>query len=374
MKSIEGFSPRAKQFRVLELLAILLIGIAAATAHAVDTQAPQEWENPRLTGLNNQPPHATMVICPDAATALKIRFAGNSERVKSSFYRSLNGSWKYHYSSNQLARVPDFWSTNFDDRAWGKIEVPSNVELSGHGIPIYVNYNFPWRRPWTPPFAPGDDPNNTVNAYRRAFEIPGEWSGRRVMLTFDGVNSFFDLWINGQKVGMGKDARTPVEFDLTKFVKPGTNVIAVENFRWCDGSYLEDQDFWRMSGIFRDVYLWSPPEVHIRDFEVKTDLDAEFHNAKLSVNVSVTNASAAEAAVKVEASLMDPSGKSVGVSTIELKSPARGEYQAAAFLAAHCRLVAENVKESKIKGAGHWLVQENTAQVQQDLLDFFMDK
>jgi len=322
MKSIEGFSPGAKQFWVLELLAILLIGIAAATAHAADTQAPQEWENPRLTGLNNQSPHATMVICPDASTALEIRFAANSERVKSPFYRSLNGSWKYHYSSNQLARVPDFWSTNFDDRAWGKIEVPSNVELSGHGIPIYVNYNFPWRRPWTPPFAPGDDPNNTVNAYRRAFEIPGEWSGRRVMLTFDGVNSFFDLYINGQKVGMGKDSRTPVEFDITKFLQRGKNLIAVENFRWSDGSYLEDQDMWRLSGIFRDVYLWSPPGLHIRDFEVNTaNIDYTGDVAQLSIKASLENIGGQITASGLEATLIDPSGSPVSTNSLAVSVP-----------------------------------------------------
>ncbi len=295
-------------------------------------QAAPDWENPQLTGLNNEAPHATMVICPDAKTALTIGVAQNSERVNSPFYRSLNGEWKYHYSANQLARVPDFWLPNFDDSQWSTIPVPANVEIEGHGIPIYVNIKYPWA--WhgvnpTPGIVPPDDPNNTVNAYRREFELPKDWDGRRVLITFDGVNSFFYLWVNGEKVGMGKDARTPVEFDLTKFVKPGKNVIAVENFRWNDGSYLEDQDFWRLSGIFRDVYLWSPAEVHIRDFEVNTDFDADYRDAKFSVSVTVTNASAVAAVVKAEANLIDPNGKSVGISTIDLKSPARGEYQAA---------------------------------------------
>jgi beta-galactosidase len=119
-----------------------------------------------------------------------------------------------------------------------------------------------------PPFVPLDEPNNTVNSYRRTFSVPKDWAGRPVFITFDGVNSFFYLWINGERVGMGKDARTPVEFDITKYLKPGENLLAVENIRWTDGSYLEDQDMWRMSGIFRDVYLWSPPRIHICDFEV----------------------------------------------------------------------------------------------------------
>jgi beta-galactosidase len=307
-------------------VAVFLMGICLPLAHAADTQAVHEWENPRLTGISNQAPHATMVICPDAITARKIQFVANSERVKSSFYRSLNGNWKYHYSSNQLDRVPDFWSTNFDDRAWDKIEVPSNVELSGHGIPIYVNYNFPWRKPWTPPFVPGDDPNNTVNAYRRTFEIPSDWSGRRVMLTFDGVNSFFDLWINGQKVGMGKDSRTPVEFDITKFLKPGKNLLAVENFRWSDGSYLEDQDMWRLSGIFRDVYLWSPPGLHIRDFEINTaNIDYTAGVAQLSIKASIENADDQVTASGLEATLLDPSGKAISTNSLAISVPEHSE-------------------------------------------------
>ena len=234
----------------------------------------RDWENPQLTGLNNLLPHATMVIAPDVATALKIGPVSNTERVKSPFYRSLNGDWKYHYSVNHLGRVADFWLPSFDDSKWTSIPVPANVEIQGHGVPIFMNITYPWTSktsPANPPFVPADNPYNTVNSYRRSFTVPSDWDGRRVLITFDGVNSFFHLWINGQKVGLGKDSRTPVEFDITAFLKPGENLLAVENFRWCDGSYLEDQDFWRLSGIFRDVYLWSPAQLHMRDFEVKTD-------------------------------------------------------------------------------------------------------
>ena len=190
-------------------------------AQAASLHAAKEWQDPRLTGINNQAPHATMVICPDAKTARRIEFAVNSERTKSEFYRSLNGDWKYHYATNHAGRIPDFWKPDFDDRAWKTIPVPSNVEIQGYGIPIYVNIRYPWA--WqvqpTPPFVPEDDPNNTVNSYRRTFNVPKDWSGRRVFLTFDGVNSFFFLWINGKKVGMGKDSRTPVEFDITQYLQ-----------------------------------------------------------------------------------------------------------------------------------------------------------
>ncbi len=291
----------------------------------------EDWQNPAVTGINNLAPHATMVICPDAATAKAVGPVSNAERIKSPFYRSLNGDWKYHYAQNHSGRVADFWKPDFDDSAWTTIPVPSNVEMLGHGVPIYVNVKYPWTRPGeeaTPPLVPADNPNNTVNSYRRTFDLPGEWEGRRVLLTFDGVNSFFTLWINGEKVGSGKDSRTPVEFDITKFLKPGKNLVAVENFRWCDGSYLEDQDFWRMSGIFRDVYLWSPPDVHIRDFEVKADLDAKYRDATLQVDAKVGNEDAAIVAASLEATVLDPAGKTIATSKTELKWSGAGETDA----------------------------------------------
>jgi beta-galactosidase len=291
------------------------------------SQPVQEWENPGLTGLSNLPPHATLIICPDAATALRIGPAVNAERVKSSFYRSLNGDWQYHYCSNLLARVPDFWKPEFDDSAWAKIPVPGNVELFGYGIPIYVNITYPWTwhgTPPNPPFIPLTDPNNTVNAYRRTFEVPKDWAGRHVFLTFDGVNSFFDLWINGQKTGMGKDSRTPVEFDITSYLKPGRNLIAVENFRWSDGSYLEDQDMWRLSGIFRDVYLWSPPNVHVRDLDVQTDLDDQYRDATVQGRARLVNYAQEPANVVIHVELIGPAGDTVLSQSTE-KSLGAGE-------------------------------------------------
>ncbi len=285
-----------------------MLGLGASPLRAAPLP---DWENPQLTGVNNEPPHATMVVCPDAKIARQIEFVGNRERVKSPFYRSLNGDWKYHYSSNHLARVSDFWKPDFNDADWSVIPVPANVEIHGYGVPIYVNISYPWRRPWKPPFVPGDDPNNTVNSYRRTFDLPAEWEGRHVFITFDGVNSFFTLWVNGEQVGLGKGSRTPVEFDITRFIKPGKNLLAVENFRWCDGSYLEDQDFWRLSGIFRDVYLWSAPKLHVRDFEVKTDLDAQYRDAELRIIAQLHNFGPQGADGTVEATLLDSAGKTV---------------------------------------------------------------
>jgi len=294
----------------------MLLGLVPASSQARADWA--DFQNPRVTGRNHLAPHATMVICPDRRTALSIGPVCNQERVKSPWYRSLNGRWKYHYASNHLASVPDFWRPDFDDRDWVELPVPSNVEMHGHGIPIYVNIRYPWPEPWNPPEVPRDDPNNTVNQYRREFTVPRSWEGRRVLLTFDGVNSGFQVWVNGHWVGLGKDSRTPVEFDITPYVKPGRNLLAVENYRWCDASYLEDQDFWRLSGIFRDVYLWSPPKVHIRDFEVRTDLDEAYRDAMLTVTVEVENHTDHTAPVTAGLELLDPNGRAVARGSINL--------------------------------------------------------
>jgi beta-galactosidase len=326
-------------------MGVLVVGAAAMA----QTNLP-DWQNHHLTGINNLPPRANMVICPDAKTALKIEYTANSERVKSSFYRSLNGQWKYHYSSNHLARVADFWKPDFDDSGWNSIPVPANVEKHGYGIPIYVNVQYPWRRPWNPPFVPEDDPNNTINNYRRTFSIPKDWSGRRVLLTFDGVNSFFYLWINGEKIGMGKDSRTPVEFDVAKYLKPGENLLAVENLRWCDGSYLEDQDFWRMSGIFRDVYLWSPPDVHIRDFEVRTDLDEKYKDATIHGKVWVENKGSSAMNIIVRADLMDARGRTILSPEIRTNVPAGQELliQGSEFVKSPLKWTAETPNLYKV--------------------------
>jgi beta-galactosidase len=321
--------PRAAGLLPARFLAAVAAALLAAPA-VPEEAAPKDWQNPQLTGRNNLPPHATMVVCPDRETALQIGPVTNAERVKSPFYRSLNVPWKYRYAKNHADRVPDFWKPGFDDSGWDDIPVPANVEMHGYGIPIYVNIPYPWPKPWKPPFVPEDDPNNTVNMYRRTFAVPADWSGRRVLLTFDGVNSCFYCWVNGQLAGMGKDSRTPVEFDITPLLQPGENLLAVENLRWCDGSYLEDQDFWRMSGIFRDVYLWSTPEVHLRDFEVRTVLDAQCRDVRIVLDVQVANAGAKDADVTVAGELLDAAGKPVANLQAGLHVPAGGQGGAAA--------------------------------------------
>jgi len=263
---------------------------AAALAGAPD------WENEQVLHINTEPPRATFVPFSTVAEALK------GDSTNSPFYVTLNGEWKFHWVGNPGERPANFFETNFDDSAWTNIEVPSNWEMKGYGTPIYLGSGYPFKI--DPPRVTGEPPTNwtayaqrdPVGSYRRSFELPPDWSGRRVFIHFDGVDSAFYLWVNGARVGFSKDSRTPAEFDLTDFVKPGTNQIAVEVYRWSDGSYLEDQDMWRMSGIFRPVYLYSTAAARIRDFTVRTDMDADYRDATLQIkpglaakNLSLSN-------------------------------------------------------------------------------------
>ena len=173
----------------------------------------------------------------------------------------------------------DFYKPTFDVSGWDDIRVPANWQEFGYGRPIYTNIRYPF--PPDPPHIPHD--YNPVGSYRRVFEIPASWDGREVFLHFDGVKSAFYVWVNGCKVGYSQDSMTPAEFNITRCLAPGKNILAVEVYRWSDGSYLEDQDMWRFSGIFRRVYLFATPKVHIRDFFVRSTLDDLYQNGILMI-------------------------------------------------------------------------------------------
>jgi beta-galactosidase len=201
----------------------------------------------------------------------------------------LNGDWKFHFSENPDQRIRNFYETEYDDRSWNEIMVPSHWQLQGYDYPQYTNITYPWvgKEDIKPPFAPTK--YNPVGQYRNSFTIPKGWEGQPVYLHFEGVESAFYVWVNGEMVGYSEDTFAPAEFDVTPYLIDGENQLAVEVYRWCDASWLEDQDFWRMSGIFRDVYLYSSKEVHINDFFVTTDLDENYENAELKIQAKVTN-------------------------------------------------------------------------------------
>lgn len=250
---------------------------------------PPGIENEQLTGINKEPPHATLMPYQSLEQALA------AQRHKSPFCRSLNGVWKFNFATSPEYRPKDFYRPDYDVSGWDDINVPSNWQIEGYGTPIYVNSLYPFKADQPRVMGePGPDwttykERNAVGSYRRDFDLPAEWEGRTVFITFDGVDSAFHLWVNGLYVGYSVDSRTPAEFDITDYVLSGKNTVAVEVYRFSAGSYLEDQDMWRLSGIFRNVTLWSAPRVHIRDFFVKPDLDSQYINGSLSVTVKVKN-------------------------------------------------------------------------------------
>jgi beta-galactosidase len=261
--------------------AIALMFLTMVTCRAFAD--PLDWENEQVLHINAEPPRAVFVPFATVADALQV------DPANSPFYLSLNGDWKFHWSPRPEPRPANFFETNFDDSGWTNIPVPSNWEMKGFGVPIYLGSGYPFKI--DPPRVTGEPPTNwtayaqrdPVGSYRRAITLPAGWDGRRVFIHFDGVDSAFYLWVNGARVGFSKDSRTPAEFELTDFLRPGPNQLAVEVYRWSDGSYLEDQDMWRMSGIFRPVYLYSTAAARIRDFAVRTEFDADYHAATLEI-------------------------------------------------------------------------------------------
>ncbi|HMA63094.1 MAG TPA: glycoside hydrolase family 2 TIM barrel-domain containing protein, partial [bacterium] len=279
--------------KVFILIGFLFIGFLSPLMSAQKWQKPEDficdhegghdWHNPKVFDINKIDPHATMMPFADIASAIE------NNRKESPFYKSLNGIWKFNWVKKPSDRPQNFYKTNFDVANWDDIEVPSNWELKGYGVPIYVNqpYAFsPNSRP-DPPEIPHD--YNPVGSYRRKFRVPNNWDGRQVFLHFGAVKSAMYLWINGQKVGYSQGSKTPAEWDITKYVNKGDNVLAVEIYRWSDGSYLECQDFWRISGIQRDVYLYSTPKVRIKDFFAKSTLDKNYEDGKLDLEVDLYN-------------------------------------------------------------------------------------
>ena len=243
-----------------------------------------DWEDPAVIGRNKEAAHAMLLPQPSLEAARDA--APDAEgRLASPWQRSLNGDWRFHWAPRPAERPAGFEAPDFDDSGWDTIDVPSCWQLRGYGQNRYLNQ--PYCFPPNPPFIPHDD--NPVGSYRRSFEVPAEWDGRRVHVIFEGVKSAFSLWVNGEKVGYSEGGMTPAEFDLTAFVRPGANQIAAEVYRWSDGSYLECQDMWRFSGIYRDVRLVALAPVYVADAWARCELDEEYRDAVLTTTVNLRN-------------------------------------------------------------------------------------
>ena len=262
-----------KKTLYLQLLCLLLWQTASTQ------EADTHWENPEVFGINKLPPHAHFIPFQDRESALSFD-AGNSER-----YRSLNGHWDFQLFDNPDKTPAAFYAVDYESEAWPKIPVPSNWQTEGYGMPIYANVAMPFTS--NPPYVPHE--GNETGLYRRAFDLDESWLNDEVILGFLGVQSAFYVWVNGEWVGYSQGSMTTAEFNITAYIKPGKNVLAVKVLRWSDGSYLENQDFWRLSGIYRDVYLLRKPQTCIRDFQVVTELDEHYVSAVLQLDVALTN-------------------------------------------------------------------------------------
>ncbi|GAB1453253.1 hypothetical protein MASR2M47_33090 [Draconibacterium sp.] len=258
-------------------------------------ESPAPWQDPEVNQINKLPARAHFI--PFAT----LEQARTEDKWQSSMLQSLNGMWKFNLAQNPSERPYWFFKNDFDTRSWKEIKVPANWELEGYDYPIYVNVKYPHAK--TPPLI--QDDYNPVGSYKRNFTIPESWKGKEVVIHFGAASSMLNVWVNEQFVGYSEDSKTPAEFNITKYLKPGENSLAVEIFRWCDGSYLEDQDFWRMSGITRDVYLMVRNEQQIQDFRVNSGLDDTYTNGIFSVNIDVLNLGESAASTVVEAVLND---------------------------------------------------------------------
>ncbi len=300
---------------------------------AFNEKEPRDWENPEVFNINREAPHATLISYNDEETAL--------EAIKSNSpnYISLNGTWKFNWSKSPDQRPYWFFKDDYDTRDWNDIEVPSDWQMKGYDVPIYTNITYPFiayekifgkpdksdvEAKTKPQVSSVDVPSsvnsdkqpvknklfvpqdwNPVGSYKRTFKVPSDWKNKEIFLNFGGVNSAFYVWVNEKPVGYSQDSKMPAEFNITKYLKGGKNSVSVEVYRWSDGSYLEDQDFWRLSGIERTVFLHARPKTFIRDFFAVGNLEHDYKDGLLNIDVALKNAENANPGVSVDASLFD---------------------------------------------------------------------
>ena len=295
----------------------ILTSLLTMMTLSMGAQSFQEWKDPKVNAVNRAPMH-TNYFAYESDHAAKKGIKENSAN-----FMTLNGTWKFNWVKDADSRPTDFWKVGFNDKGWNDIPVPGVWELHGYGDPIYVNIGYAWRNQFenNPPYVPNEE--NHVGSYRREITVPASWKGKDIIAHFGSVTSNMYLWVNGKYVGYSEDSKLEAEFNLTPYLKPGQkNLIAFQVFRWCDGSYLEDQDFFRYSGVGRDCYLYARDKKRIEDIRVTPDLDANYKNGSLSVVLNLKGSG------KVNLTLKDASGKEVataqatkGTATLEVENP-----------------------------------------------------
>ena len=290
----------------------LMTGLLAAFALAAAAQS-NEWQDPEVNAVNRAPMRAHFFAYENADMAAR------AEKELSENFMTLNGTWKFFWVKDADARPTDFWRVGYNDKGWDDMPVPGVWELNGYGDPLYVNIGYPWREQFknNPPEVPTVE--NHVGSYRREITVPASWSGKRIMAHFGSVTSNMYLWVNGRYVGYSEDSKLEAEFDLTPYLKPGQkNLIAFQVFRWCDGTYLEDQDFFRYAGVGRDCYLYARDKQRsIEDLRVTPDLDASYTNGSLDIWLKTKGRGT------VALDLIDAEGKIVVSQTVEATGETR---------------------------------------------------
>ena len=303
-----------KKMMLSGALGCLISGMAYADGSSPQPVKPY-WQDIQVVAVNKEKPRSSFMSYADRETALTSRFE------KSPYYSLLNGTWKFFFVDSYKDLPQNITDPSVNTSSWDDITVPGNWEVQGHGVAIYTNhgYEFKARNP-QPPILPGATP---VGVYRRDIDIPADWDGRDIYLHLAGAKSGVYVYINGKEVGYSEDSKNPAEFLINPYVKPGKNVLTLKIFRWSTGSYLECQDFWRISGIERDVYLFAQSPVYLRDFAIRQDLDSTYKNGIFGLDLCLTNANPRQPGqVTVSYQLENPSGTRVaeGNRTIKIDS------------------------------------------------------
>lgn len=295
----------------------LFTTLLASVALTAGAQTFKEWQDPEVNAVNRAPMHAGYFAYENAEVAAK------GDKEFSLRYMTLNGTWKFFWVANADQRPTDFFKTTFNDGGWDDMQVPAMWELNGYGDPIYVNMGYAWRNSYknNPPYVPVQD--NHVGSYRRTITVPADWKGKDIIAHFGSVTSNMYLWVNGKYVGYSEDSKLEAEFNLTSYLKPGQeNLIAFQVFRWCDGTYLEDQDFFRYSGVGRDCYLYARDKKRIEDIRVTPDLDGAYLNGQLTVDLKLKgNAQVSLQLFDAEGNEVAKAGARAGKTVISVENP-----------------------------------------------------
>lgn len=275
-----------------------------------------DWENPQVIGINKEDARSTFFAYQN------INELNNCKYKEASNYKSLNGFWKFNWVVKPSERAKDFYKTDYNTTDWKDIKVPASWELEGYGVPIYTDVSYPF--PNNQPNIPHD--YNPVGSYKKTFDIPTDWKNQQIFLHFGGVRSAMYVWVNGKKIGYSQGSKTPAEFNITKYIQKGQNQLAVEVYRFSDGSYLEDQDYWKISGFERDVYLYSRPSVHIQDFFVHADLDKLYTDGLFNIDITTQNLSSDKSNKSLNIEISDKNANIIYTETKRIVVEAKSKH------------------------------------------------